>query len=59
MALPFSRRIFFGVLVAWASASQATLSLAERDALLAFLRQLDGSNTPGGSDVLFVNGFED
>ena len=36
----------------------AALPVGERDAVLAFLRQLDGSNTPGGTDVLFVNGFE-
>lgn len=36
----------------------ATLPQGEQDALLAFLRELDGSPTPLANTVLFANGFE-
>lgn len=51
MALPFSRRIFFGVLLGWASASQATLSTPERDALLAQHNQTRSSAVPSAANM--------
>ncbi|UXI65857.1 PKD domain-containing protein [Tahibacter amnicola] len=35
-----------------------SLPAGERDALIAFLRELDGSPTPVGADTLFASGFE-
>lgn len=46
--------------LALAQPHRRVLSLpgGERDALLAFLRELDGSATPLAGDALFANGFE-